>query len=109
MLTGKGKKLSAFPLDPSLACCILSAHEHGCIEEVITIVALLSVDSIIYSPPHLREKSKKAYEKFKSCEGDHVSLLLFYRAYKQAKGNINWCRDHFVNTRNIKTVIQKSQ
>lgn len=106
VLTAKGKKLSAFPLDPSLACCIISAHEHGCIEEVITIVALLSVDSIIYSPPHLREKSKKAYEKFYSGEGDHISLLLFYRAYKHAKGNINWCRDHFVNTRNVKTVIQ---
>jgi len=106
VITQKGKTMSSFPLDPTLACCILASREFGCTEEVITIVSLLSVDSIMYSPPNQREKSKKAFAKFFSAEGDHISLLLFFRAYKHAKGNINWCRDHFVNIRNIKTVMQ---
>jgi len=105
-ITNKGKSMSSFPLDPLLASCILASHELGCVEEVIIIVSLLSVDSIIYSAPNLREKSKKASEKFFSPEGDHISLLLFFRAYKNAKGNINWCREHFVNIRNMKTVMQ---
>jgi len=103
-ITAKGKTLSSFPLDPSLASCILAAQELGCTEELLTIVSLLSVDSVIYTPSQHREKSRKAFQKFVSSEGDQISLLKFYRAYKNARGNIDWCREHFVNMRNMKTV-----
>ena len=33
-------------------------------------------------------------------------MLAFFRAYKHAKGNIEWCRAHFVNLKAIKTVVQ---
>ncbi|XP_065676764.1 ATP-dependent RNA helicase DHX33 [Hydra vulgaris] len=105
-ITEKGKTMCAFPLDPPLAACILSAHEYGCTEELITIVALMTVESIFYIPPNQRERSKKVLAKFTSTEGDHISMLLFFRAYKQAKGNIQWCVEHFVNIKAIKNVLQ---
>jgi len=105
-VTAKGKLMAAFPLDPCLAACILAANEFGCVEEVITIVSLLSVESITYAAPNQRDNSKKALQKFFSPEGDHVSLLLFFKAYKSAKGNFSWCKEHFVNIKNMKTVLQ---
>jgi len=105
-ITSKGKIMAAFPLDPCLAACIIAAHEFGCVEEVIIIVSLLSVDSLTYSAANQREKHRKAFEKFHSPEGDHIALLLFYRAYKAAKGNFSWCKEHFLNTVNMKTVLQ---
>jgi len=108
-ITPKGKTMAAFPLDPCLAACIMAAHEFGCVEEVIIIVSLLSVDSLTYSAANQREKSRKVFAKFHSPEGDHISLLLFYRAYKAAKGNFSWCKEHFLNTVNMKTVLQIRQ
>jgi len=103
-LTDHGRLMAAFPLDPALARCLLSSIDLNCSEEMISIVALLSVESITYTPSDKREKARKSFQKFVSSEGDHITLLKFYRAYKQAKGNMDWCREHFVNLRAIKTV-----
>lgn len=103
-ITDKGKLLATFPLDPALSSCILAAQELGCTEEVLTIVSLLSVESLTYTPHNQRERSRKSLQKFMSSEGDHVSMLLLYRAFKHAKKNVDWCREHFINVRNMTTV-----
>lgn len=53
----------------------------------MSVVALLSVDSVLYTPPDQREKAMAAREKFSSPEGDHITLLNIYRGYRSAKGN----------------------
>ena len=45
-----GKQLSCFPLAPPLSRAILAAEDHGCTEQVVSIVAMLSVDSVFYTP-----------------------------------------------------------
>lgn len=57
------------------------AQEHGCSEEVVTIVALLSVDSVLYCPVSQRDKATAAHLKFRSPHGDHMTLLAIYLAY----------------------------
>merc|ERR1739848_235999 len=101
-ITEKGKLMSSFPLDPSLSCCILAAEKFTCTEEMISVVALLSVDSIIYIPPNQRDKGKAILNKFSSNEGDPITLLRLYRAYKKSKENIELCRDYFIRTRAMK-------
>ena len=62
-------------------------QEYGCCKEVVAIVALLSVDSVLFSPAHQRDKAAATQLKFQSEDGDHMTLLAIYNAYTAAHGN----------------------
>ena len=71
-LTAMGKKMTAFPMDPSLAKLIITSEEYGCSEEMLTIVSMLSVPSVFYRPKERQEESDAAREKFFVSESDHL-------------------------------------
>uniref|UniRef100_A0A8C6TTN0 ATP-dependent RNA helicase DHX33 n=1 Tax=Neogobius melanostomus TaxID=47308 RepID=A0A8C6TTN0_9GOBI len=104
VLTALGKKMASFPLEPRYAKTILLSPEFSCSEEVISIVSLLSVDTVLYNPPARRDEVQAARKKFISSEGDHITLLHIYRAFKKVSGNKDWCRENFVNSRNMSLV-----
>ena len=86
-LTALGRSLAHFPLDPTLARAILASEELGCSHEVLTVVSMLSVDSVVFVPRNKKEVVAAAHRKFVSEDGDHMTLLNIYRAYKSNKGN----------------------
>ncbi|KAM4620774.1 ATP-dependent RNA helicase DHX33 [Polymixia lowei] len=100
-LTALGKKMASFPLEPRYAKTILLSQDFSCSEEILSIVSLLSVDTVLYNPPARREEVLAARKKFTSSEGDHMTLLNIYRAFKKVSGNKEWCRENFVNSRNM--------
>ncbi|XP_012713780.2 ATP-dependent RNA helicase DHX33 isoform X1 [Fundulus heteroclitus] len=101
LLTALGKKMASFPLEPRYAKTILLSPDFSCSEEVLSIVSLLSVDTVLYNPPARREEVLATRRKFTSSEGDHMTLLNIYRAFKKVGGNKEWCRENFVNSRNM--------
>ncbi|XP_067393949.1 ATP-dependent RNA helicase DHX33 isoform X2 [Emydura macquarii macquarii] len=103
-LTPLGRKMAAFPLEPKFSKTILLSPKFHCTEEILTIVSLLSVDSILYNPPSRRDEVQSVRKKFISSEGDHVTLLNVYRAFKNVSGNKEWCKENFVNNRNMMLV-----
>jgi ATP-dependent RNA helicase DHX33 len=105
-LTEVGRKMAAFPLDPRMAKTILAAKDYDCLEEILTVMALLFVDSVIHLPQHKREEALAAHRKFISSDGDHITLLNIYRAYKSVNGNKDWCMENFINVRNMKQVME---
>ena len=58
-----------------------------CREEAVSIVALLSADSILVNSTNQREQAINARAKFTSSEGDHITLLNILRAFKTSKQN----------------------
>ncbi|XP_034406621.1 ATP-dependent RNA helicase DHX33 [Cyclopterus lumpus] len=100
-LTALGKKMASFPLEPRYAKTILLSPDFSCADEILSIVSLLSVDTVLFNPPARREEVLAARKKFASSEGDHVTLLNIYRAFKKVNGNKEWCRENFVNSRNM--------
>ncbi|TNM84696.1 hypothetical protein fugu_008874 [Takifugu bimaculatus] len=100
-LTALGKKMARFPLEPKYAKTILLSTNYFCSEEILSIVSLLSVDNVLYNPPARREEVLAARKKFISSEGDHMTLLNIYRAFKKVSGNKEWCRENFVNSRSM--------
>ena len=59
-------------------------------EEIITIVALLYGDqSILLTPQSKREEALASRKKFISSEGDLITYLNIFRAYKQAKNQVS--------------------
>jgi len=102
-LTPLGKKMAAFPLDPKYARIIILSPDYGCVEEILTIVSILSVDDIFINQLSKRDEIIGARQKFISSEGDHITLLNTFKAFKAVNGNKNWCYENFINHRNIST------
>ncbi|KAI5757196.1 DHX33 [Gulo gulo luscus] len=105
-LTPVGRKMAAFPLDPKFAKTVLLSPKFHCTEEILTIVSLLSVDSVLYDPPSRRDEVQAVRRKFMSSEGDHITLLNIYRAFKNLGGSKDWCRENFVNSKNMALVAE---
>lgn len=102
-LSALGKQMAKFPLDPRFSKILISAPNYGCLEEMLSIVAILSSESILLSPAAKREIAQSVRQKFCSAYGDHVTLLNIYREYCNV-GQSNkkrWCHEHFINMRNI--------
>jgi len=100
-LTPLGKRMSSFPLDPRFSKILLASKELNCTEEMLSIIALLSVESVIFTSHAKREEANAAHLKFVSSEGDHMTSLNIYKAYSGTKGNNQWCRENYVHQRNL--------
>ncbi|GMH71275.1 hypothetical protein TrRE_jg2406, partial [Triparma retinervis] len=101
-LTKMGSNMSEFPLDPPLSKMLLYAHENGnCSDEVLTIVAMLSVPSVFFRPKDREEESDAAREKFFVPESDHLTLLNVFLRTKQHKFDAQWCAKHFIHSKGI--------
>ncbi|KAG7005984.1 pre-mRNA-splicing factor ATP-dependent RNA helicase prp16 [Physcia stellaris] len=101
-LTPMGKKMTAFPMDPSLAKLIITSEEYGCSEEMLTIVSMLSVPSVFYRPKERQEESDAAREKFFVPESDHLTLLHVYTQWKSNGLSDGWCIRHFLHPKALR-------
>ncbi|XP_061367287.1 pre-mRNA-splicing factor ATP-dependent RNA helicase DEAH7 [Gastrolobium bilobum] len=101
-LTGLGWKMVEFPLDPPLAKMLLMGEQLGCLEEVLTIVSMLSVPSVFFRPKDRAEESDAAREKFFVPESDHLTLYNVYQQWKQHGYRGDWCNDHFLHVKGLK-------
>ena len=96
-LTTLGKRMSEFPMEPSLAKILIMSVEYGCSEELLTIVSMLSVPTVFYRPKERQEESDAAREKFYVAESDHLTLLHVYSQWKNNGYKDSWCNQHFLH------------
>ncbi|XP_059657311.1 pre-mRNA-splicing factor ATP-dependent RNA helicase DEAH7-like [Cornus florida] len=101
-LTDVGWKMVEFPLDPPLAKMLLAGEQLGCIDEVLTIVSMLSVPSVFFRPKDRAEESDAAREKFFVPESDHLTLLNVYQQWKSNQYRGDWCNDHFLHVKGLR-------
>ncbi|KAJ8758553.1 hypothetical protein K2173_000274 [Erythroxylum novogranatense] len=101
-LTDVGWKMVEFPLDPPLAKMLLMGEQLGCLNEVLTIVSMLSVPSVFFRPKDRAEESDAAREKFFVPESDHLTLLNVYLQWKEHQYRGDWCNDHFLHVKGLR-------
>uniref|UniRef100_A0A0C9RLQ8 RNA helicase n=1 Tax=Wollemia nobilis TaxID=56998 RepID=A0A0C9RLQ8_9CONI len=101
-LTSLGRKMVEFPLDPPLAKMLLTGEQLGCVNEVLTIVSMLSVPSVFFRPKDRAEESDAAREKFFVPESDHLTLLNVYQQWKSNQYRGDWCNDHFLHVKGLR-------
>ncbi|XP_075489765.1 pre-mRNA-splicing factor ATP-dependent RNA helicase DEAH7-like [Primulina tabacum] len=101
-LTDLGWKMVEFPLDPPLAKMLLMGEQLECINEVLTIVSMLSVPSVFFRPKDRVEESDAAREKFFVPESDHLTLLNVYQQWKSNQYRGDWCNDHFLHVKGLR-------
>jgi pre-mRNA-splicing factor ATP-dependent RNA helicase DHX38/PRP16 len=101
-LTPIGSKMTAFPMDPSLAKLLITSEDYGCSEEMLTIVSMLSVPSVFYRPKERQEESDAAREKFFVPESDHLTYLHVYSQWKSNGYFDGWCTRHFLHPKSLR-------
>ena len=101
-LTPIGCKMTAFPMDPSLAKLLITSEDYGCSEEMLTIVSMLSVPGVFYRPKERQEESDAAREKFFVPESDHLTYLHVYSQWKSNGYYDGWCTRHFLHPKSLR-------
>ncbi|KAG9510914.1 Pre-mRNA-splicing factor ATP-dependent RNA helicase DHX15 [Fragariocoptes setiger] len=101
-LTEIGALMAEFPLDPQLSKILITSREFKCSEEVLTITSMLSVPQCFLRPPDQKRAADDAKLKFAHVDGDHLTLLNVYRAFKDKDEDPQWCYENFINYRSMK-------
>ena len=106
-LTDLGSQMSEFPLDPMLAAAVLNAGKFRVTDQVLSVVAMLSVPPVLHRPRDAQKDADWAHRNFQVTEGDHLTMLNVFEAYREAKANYGdaaqWCRENFLNARALKS------
>ena len=82
-LTEMGDKMADFPLDPQLSKLLIASPLYKCSNEALSIAAMLSVPQVFMRPRDQQREADAAKAKFEHIDGDHLTLLNVYHAYKQ--------------------------
>ena len=100
-MTDIGYKMAEMPLDPQLAKLMLASPEYGCSNEVLSVVACLSVPGIFMRPKDQAKAADDAKAQFATQDSDHCTLLNAYNAYVDSGCSSQWCWDNYINHRSI--------
>ena len=104
-LTELGFQMSSLPIDPQLAKMIITSSDYGCSEEIMSIVACMSVPQVFMRPKEAAKAADEAKAQFAHADGDHLTLLNAYSAYSSTPkaDKKQWCWDNFINDRSMQS------
>lgn len=102
-LTKIGRQMAEFPTDPMLAKSILAADKYGCVEEVLSIIAMLGeASALFYRPKDKKIHADSARARFTVKEGgDHFSLLNIWNQWVDSDFSYVWSRENFLQQRSL--------
>ncbi|KAH7655139.1 RNA helicase protein [Dioscorea alata] len=101
-MTKLGEIMSEFPLDPQMAKMLVVSPDFNCSNEILSISAMLSVPNCFLRPRDAQKAADEAKARFGHIDGDHLTLLNVYHAYKQNNEDPSWCYENFINQRTLK-------
>jgi len=93
-LTSHGRKMAKLPVDPIYAHLLLQSPSYGCTNEMLTAVAMLSAENVMFRPGgagagdgsgngSMGQKAVQAHRRFASYEGDLPTLKNIYQAWRK--------------------------
>ncbi|XP_027758873.1 putative pre-mRNA-splicing factor ATP-dependent RNA helicase DHX32 isoform X1 [Empidonax traillii] len=98
--------MSEFPLDPQLSKSLLASCEFECVDEMLTIAAMVTAPNcFLHAPPGTEEIALTCWRRFSHPAGDHFTLINIFNAFKEASASSTnresssekWCRDYFLS------------
>lgn len=102
LLTRLGRKMAEFPMEPQLAKMLLTSVDLKCSDEIMTIVAMLSVQNVFYRPKDKQAMSDQKKARFHQPEGDHCTLLEVYKTWAHNRFSNPWCYENFIQARALR-------
>jgi ATP-dependent RNA helicase HrpA len=108
-ITDIGLQLARLPLDPRVGRMILAAKKEACLQEILIIASVLSIQDPRERPMDKREAAANAHAKFAGEGSDFMSFLKiwdwFEHAFKNKKSNkdlLNQCHVNFLSFLRLK-------
>lgn len=100
-LTKMGRRMAEFPLDPMMSKAVIVSEQFKCTNEVVTIVAMLSVGgSVFFRPKDRAIHADNAKLNFaRGGGGDHGALLRCYNEWAEANYSSQWCFENYIQVR----------
>ncbi|CAF1095101.1 unnamed protein product [Rotaria sordida] len=73
----------------------------GCLEEILKLVSLMSVETIFLSSSNANDKIQLQHQKLTMNEDDHLTLLNVYKTFVANKKSKESCQMNKINRRNL--------
>ncbi|CAK1367363.1 Pre-mRNA-splicing factor ATP-dependent RNA helicase-like protein cdc28 [Cercospora beticola] len=102
-LTKVGRQMAEFPTDPMLAKAVLQADKEGCVDEVLSIIAMLGeAAALFYRPKDKKLQADAARARFTVKEGgDHLTYLNIWNQWVDADFSYVWAKENFLQQRSL--------
>lgn len=103
-LTKMGRQMAEFPTDPMLARAILAADKYKCVDEVLSIIAMVGeASALFYRPRDKKIHADSARARFTNRDGggDHLTLLNVWTEWVASDYSYVWCRENFIQQRSL--------
>ncbi|KAI0696986.1 P-loop containing nucleoside triphosphate hydrolase protein [Cerioporus squamosus] len=113
-LTPLGAIMADFPLDPQMAKMLIVSPEFNCSNEILTIVAMLSVPNVWLRPSNQRKEADQAKALLTVPDGDHLTLMNVFNSYMNNKHERQWCWNNYLSQRalqqaeNVRSQLQRT-
>ncbi|XP_045923325.1 ATP-dependent RNA helicase DQX1 [Micropterus dolomieu] len=97
-LSEVGIIMSELPLEPPLAKALIAACEYDCVDELLTIAAMLTAPScFVTAEPSREEAAVTHWRPLMHTEGDHMTLINIYNAFIEHNQDEAWCTTTFLS------------
>lgn len=84
-LTTIGRGLARIPLDPRMARMLIEANTNGCLDDVMVIVAAMTIQDVRERPLDFQAQADQAHARFKDKTSDFLSMLKLWDYIKQTR------------------------
>lgn len=102
-LTAMGRELARWPIDVQLARMLAESERFGVLDEVLVVVAFLSVQDPRERPADARDKADAAHARFADPKSDFLGMLKLWEAFRveheerNQSGLRRWCKQSFLS------------
>lgn len=101
-LTKVGRQMAEFPTDPMLSKSLLAASQNDCVEDVLSIIAMLQESSsLFYRPKDKAFHADQARTGFTKPGGDHLTLLNIWNQWVDTNFSYQWCKENFLQHKSL--------
>ncbi|KAJ4522728.1 hypothetical protein HRR78_000215 [Exophiala dermatitidis] len=102
-LTKIGRQMAEFPTDPMLARSILAADKYGCVDEILSIIAMLGeASALFFRPKDKKIHADSARARFTNKDGgDHLTLLNVFQEWVDSDYSYVWAKENFLQQRSL--------
>ena len=108
-LTAEGRIMASIPVDPKLSRILIEAGRQGVMEEMMIVVAALSISDPRQRPRDKEQQADRKHAVFKDPASDFLFYLNLWKAYKKAKKESKsrsalrrFCTDHYISFRRLR-------
>lgn len=100
-LSSIGKLMVEFPLEPRISRIIVEAiiHYPDVLEEAVIAASFLSTNSPFLLPQGEEVEARKAHHSFRDIQGDFVSYLNIFKAWKSSENKEAFCKKYYLDER----------